>query len=417
MIMCRLLNVVIMGKLSMHIHKMSSIAFGILFLFSIPFSLLAGYPNKEQNMNHGNKQVLIAGASGLVGNAALEQFLSDGWEVIAVSRRKPIVESKRPFRHISVDLTDKERCRQVFSTLTNVEYVVFAALSEKPNALLEGWYDPNQMEINRQMLINLMEPLSEASKIMHVSLLQGTKAYGIHIPGRKVPIPARENQPRDPHENFYWLQEDYIVQKSRDKGFAYTILRPPGILGSAYGTAMSITPVIGAYGAICRELGEPFRFPGGASTVLQFVDVRLLARVLVWATTEPKAINRTFNVLNGDVADWRNLWPALAKTLGLEIGEDRPLELKVFMPAHADIWDRIVKKYKLQPIPMKDLLGESHHFADIMFGYGMDQPGSPTFTTDYELRKAGFNEFVDTETALCEMLQKLIDQKILPPAN
>ena len=370
-----------------------------------------------QNMNNF-KTVLIVGASGLVGNATLEQFLNaDGWNVIAISRRVPKVDSERPFKHISLDLTDEESCRKTLSTLTNVEYVVYAALSEKPDALLEGWYDPNQMEINRKMLVNLLEPLCEASTIRHISILQGTKAYGVHLPGHKNPIPARENQPRVEHENFYWLQEDYLTQKSVEKGFTYTILRPPGIFGSSYGTAMSILPVIGAYGAICCEKGEPFSFPGGASAVLQLVDVRLLARVIVWAATEPKAANRTFNVFNGDVSEWRSLWPAIAKTLGLELGPDHTRELKVFMPAHADIWDKIVEKYQLQKISMKDLLGESHHFADIMFAYGLDKPGQPSLITDYELRKAGFNEFVDTETALCESLQKLIDRQILPPAK
>lgn len=402
----------------MHIQKTSSLSFAIL-LFCIPF-ILGAMPNDSnsgQNIDNLDKTVLIAGASGLVGNAALEQFLSEGWNVITVSRRMPKVDNNRPFKHISLDLTDEESCRKIFSALTHVEYVVFAALSEKPDALLEGWYDLNQMEINRQMLTNLMEPLSEASKIKHVSILQGTKAYGIHLPGCKVPIPARENQPRVEHENFYWLQEDYLVQKSLDKRFTYTILRPPGIFGSSYGTALSFVPVIGAYGAICCALGEPFSFPGGVSTVMQLVDVRLLAKVIVWAATEPKAANRTFNVLNGDVSEWRSLWPAIAKTLGLELGDDFPRELKTFMPAHADVWDDIVEKYNLQKISIKDLLGESHHFADIMFGYGMGQPECPNFITNYELRKAGFNDFADTETALCESLQKLIDQKILPPAK
>lgn len=382
-------------------------------LKSITFIFLV-FCNFAFAQDNSDKTVLIAGASGLVGNAALEQFLDQGWNVITVSRRKPKVSSHRSFKHISVDLLDTKKCEEVFGALRNVEYVVFAALAEKPDALLEGWYDPNQMEINRKMLVNLMGPLTEASKIKHVSILQGTKAYGVHLPGYKVAIPARESQPRVEHDNFYWLQEDYLVQMSQDFGFTYTILRPPGMFGSSYGTAMSLVPVIGAYGAICHELGEPFSFPGGASSVIQLLDVRLLAKVLVWAATEPNAANKTFNVINGDVSEWRNLWPAIAKTLGLKVGEDKPRELKVFMPAHADVWDRIVKKYNLQKISMKELLGESHHFADIMFGYGRISSGYPNFVTNYELRKAGFNDFVDTETALCESIQKLIDLKILP---
>ena len=33
--------------------------------------------------------VLVAGASGPVGAAVVDRFLDDGWDVIAVSRRKP----------------------------------------------------------------------------------------------------------------------------------------------------------------------------------------------------------------------------------------------------------------------------------------------------------------------------------------
>ena len=53
------------------------------------------------------EKVLVAGASGLVGAAAVDAFLDDGWEVLAVSRRKPEVFSDRSFRHLPVDLQDE----------------------------------------------------------------------------------------------------------------------------------------------------------------------------------------------------------------------------------------------------------------------------------------------------------------------
>jgi NADPH:quinone reductase-like Zn-dependent oxidoreductase len=34
-------------------------------------------------------KVLVAGASGLIGAAAIETFLAAGWDVIGISRRKP----------------------------------------------------------------------------------------------------------------------------------------------------------------------------------------------------------------------------------------------------------------------------------------------------------------------------------------
>jgi nucleoside-diphosphate-sugar epimerase len=45
--------------------------------------------------------LLIAGASGLVGNATLERALSrNGWtDVVGLSRRRPEVDTIRPYRH------------------------------------------------------------------------------------------------------------------------------------------------------------------------------------------------------------------------------------------------------------------------------------------------------------------------------
>ena len=40
-------------------------------------------------------KVLVTGASGLLGVAAIETFLSAGWDVVGVSRRKPELPSGR----------------------------------------------------------------------------------------------------------------------------------------------------------------------------------------------------------------------------------------------------------------------------------------------------------------------------------
>src|SRR4029450_10857011 len=91
--------------------------------------------------------------------------------------------------------------------LTDVTHVVYAAVNEQPG-LEAGWKDRAQMRLNLSMPENLFVPLAAASGLQHVSLLQGTKAYGAHL-GR-IAVPARERAPRHPHENFYLLQTDYL---------------------------------------------------------------------------------------------------------------------------------------------------------------------------------------------------------------
>lgn len=359
------------------------------------------------------KTALILGASGVVGQAAVQEFLDSGdWEVITVSRRKPEVETARSFRHISVDLRDTERCREVFSALPEVTHVVYAALFEKPG-LIAGWSDQDQMTTNLAMLQNLMEPLLACAKdLQHVSLLQGTKAYGIHL--HPMPIPARERNPRDNHPNFYWLQEDYIKEASQKAGFGFTILRPQLIIGAPIGVAMNLAPVIGAYAAICQEIGEPFSFPGGPSYVWEAVDARLVAKVLRWAAVTPSARGEHFNVTNGDVFEWRNLWPVFAQVLGVEPGDDNPRSIADFLNSHADTWDKIVKKNGLRQTKIGDVVGESHYYCDFCFAYGLDQAPPPAFVSTIKLRQAGFCDAVDTEDMFTHWLQYLIDQRILP---
>ena len=359
----------------------------------------------------GNK-VLIAGASGVVGVAAVEAFLREGWTVVALSRRAPEVQCAGQVEHLAIDLRDTAASAAALGALQDVTHVVYTALYEKPG-LIGGWQERDQMETNLEMLRNCLTPLlGSGSRLAHVSLLQGTKAYGIHL--HPMPIPARERSARDNHANFYWLQEDWLKTEAARLGFDYTILRPQLIIGASYGVAMNLAPVIGAYAVLCRELGESFAFPGGVSYVWEAVDARLLANVFVWATRSPQANGQHFNVTNGDVFEWRNLWPAMADTLGVAVGPDRPRALASWLPAHAAQWDAVVQQHGLRKVAMAELLGESHHYADFCFAYGASEPPPPAFVSAIKLRQAGFTEVCDTEDMFCHWLQNFIDRGILP---
>jgi len=357
--------------------------------------------------------VLIVGASGVVGSAALERFLADDErDVVAVSRREPEVDASRPFRHISVDLRDATATRSALGDLDDVEDVVYTALFEKPG-LMEGWTERDQMDINLAMLRNVMEAVTVASpKLRHVSALQGTKAYGVHL--HPIPIPARERLPRDPHENFYWLQQDYLAEQAAEHGFAWTILRPQLVVGSTLNAPMNMIPVIGVYGAICREEGLPFGFPGGAQWVWQTSDARIVAGALRWASTAPAARNEVFNVTNGEVCEWHELWPVIADALGLEAAPDTPRQLSSWLPEHAATWDRVVARHGLRALSLAEVIGESHHYSDFIFVHGAPQPLPATLVSDVKLRAAGFTEVMDTEETFRHWLGLLTDRGVLP---
>lgn len=356
--------------------------------------------------------VLIAGASGLVGAAAVDKFLNEGWDVIAASRRKPEVDSTRPFTHIALDLQDPAACKAAAANLGHVTHVIYTAVFELPG-LVPGWSEKIQMDTNLQMLQNLIEPLSASAKgLKHVSLLQGTKAYGVHL--HPIRIPARERFPRDQHENFYWLQEDYLKAKSASSGFAFSIWRPQLIVGPNYGVVMNLPPIIGAYAAICKEEGRPFSFPGGAGWVWEAVDTNLVADALFWGAEADAAKGETFNLTNGEVFEWRDIWPAMAEVLGVEVGPDNPTSMVEFLLGKSDVWDRIVEKYGLRKIKMSELVGESHHYADFCFAYGATASPPPAFVSTVKIKKAGFCGVADTEETFCYWLRKLQERKILP---
>ena len=79
-------------------------------------------------------------------------------------------------------------------------------------------------------------------------------------------------------------------------------------------------------------------FPGGPSFVWEAADADLVADVMVWAAQSPQAANEALGITNGDVFEWRNVWPAMAKILGVETGPDMPTGVAAYLKQNADLW-------------------------------------------------------------------------------
>lgn len=362
-----------------------------------------------------SRTILVCGASGVIGQAAVEHFATSAdTRVIALSRRRPMVASDLAFDHMPLDLLDQAACRDAAARFSAVTHLVYAALYEKPG-LVAGWFEQDQMDTNLRMMRNLLDPLlASARGLRHISAFQGTKAYGAHI--HRIAVPAREDSARDPHANFYWLQEDYLRERMQGADWGLTIWRPQVVFGTATGVAMNIIPVIGAYAAICRELGRPLAFPGRAGGVGEAVDADLIARALDWASDAPAARSQTFNITNGDVFTWANVWPAIAQAVGLAPAFGEPFSLAGFLLDHAGVWDRIVAREKLHPIPIAALVGESHHYADLLFGVDAppDAAREPVLVSTIKLRQAGFGDCEDSERMFSRLLGSLADRRIVP---
>ncbi len=211
---------------------------------------------------------------------------------------------------------------------------------------------------------------------------------------------------RKDHENFFFDHQQYVSEMGAQHGFNY-IGPTPG--------ALNVLPAIGVYAAIRRQKGEPFSFPGGPSFVWEAADADLVADVMVWAAQSPQAANKAFNITNGDVFESRNLWPALAETLGVETGPDMPTSVAAYLEENADVWNQIVSKYDLRSRNLRQLVGQGDQHADFAFAYGAPE-GPRAFVSTIKLRQAGFTRTIDTEDSFRNGLQSLIDHKLLPPA-
>jgi nucleoside-diphosphate-sugar epimerase len=358
------------------------------------------------------KTVAIAGASGVIGLSAVRTFLDAGWRVLALSRRAPAVAPHPQLRHLAVDLADAAACRAALAREGRISHLVYTAVHELPG-LVAGWVDKDVMQVNLRMFEHILQPLAEAGALAHVSILQGGKAYGVQF--HPAPVPAREDAPRDPHDNFYWLQEDALKASAARYGFRFTILRPPAIFGGAAGAVMNALVPIAMYGALCRELDLPFGFPGGVAKPFDLVDARIVARALHWAAEAPSAAGQTFNVGNGELAEWRTLWPMIADALGLPAAPDRPVSLARFLPEHAPAWEALARKHSLAEPRMEKLLGESHHYADILFGYGVTQAPPYFLISVVKIRQAGFADCMTSEEMFRYWFDDLVRRRIVPP--
>jgi nucleoside-diphosphate-sugar epimerase len=359
-----------------------------------------------------NKKVVVAGATGLVGNAALRHFgSSSGYEVIALSRRKP--RDLHGARHVTLDLTDAAQCARSAPHLQGATHLVYAALYEGPN-LVDGWRDEHQIRTNDLMLRNLMAVLEPAApSLKHVALLQGTKAYGVHV--RPLTVPAREGRSEMYEQpNFYWAQENFLRELQRGKAWHWTILRPVLIVGETIGGAMDLIPPLGVYAAVLREEGRSLDYPGGAARVSQAVDVDLLARAIAWAGEADAARNEAFNVTNGDVFTWENVWPAIADALDMSPGNAVPLSLTRTCPQWIAPWDALRRKHDLVAPGLEAFVGLSFQYADYSMRYGQSQSGPPSIVSTVKINRAGFTEMMDTEDMFRKWFRHARSGRLLP---
>jgi len=349
-------------------------------------------------MGAGNV-ALVAGGLGVIGRALVDHFVAaEGWDVVALSRRTPDFATKAHYE--SVDLQDAGATRATLQRIGRVTHIFYAAYQEHK--------DPTaSTAANLGMLRTLCEAADVLPDLKRVVLYEGVKYYGVHLGPFKTP--AKENDPRHLPPNFYYDQEDWLRGYAAEQAWDMVALRPDVCCGFAVGNPMNLTLVIAVYAAICKELGVPLRFPGSAGAwraLAQVTDAGLLARASAFVAQHAPG-GEAYNVTNGDLFRWEQLFPAFARDFGMAQATPLPLPLSTFMADKAPVWQRIVQKHGLAPYAYETIAAWG--FGDFIFNCGYDVVSSTT-----KLRQAGFAEVVDSEAMFLRMFGEFRRRKVIP---
>ncbi|WP_087660715.1 NAD-dependent dehydratase, partial [Caballeronia terrestris] len=252
--------------------------------------------------------------------------------------------------------------------------------------------------------------------VSHAALVTGLKHYlgpfEAYATGAVPVTPFREEQGRQPVDNFYYEQEDRLFDAAQRYGFGWSVHRPHTIIGYAVGNAMNMGVTLAIYASLCKQAGEPFVFPGSPTqwnSLTDMTDARLLARHLEWAATSANARNEDFNVVNGDVFRWNWMWSRIAEYFGIEAapfdGKMRPLEQR--MQDTGEQWSKIAAQFDLVETDIRRLASWWHTDADL--GRPME-----VLTDMTKSRRAGFLDYQSTPDAFFGLFDRLKAERVIP---
>jgi nucleoside-diphosphate-sugar epimerase len=346
--------------------------------------------------------VLVVGGNGIIGRNAVDYLLATGnWNVLVTSASA--LDYDTTATYVQLDLLDAQAVAQQAEVLHEVTHVVYAAY-------IEGKTLAAQTQVNLDLLRNLVVGLEQvAPQLRHITFIQGGKAYGAHLGRYKTP--ALETDPRHFPPNFYYSQEDFLRTQSAGKAWSWTAVRPDIVVGFAVGNPMNLANLIAVYATLCKTLNVPFRFPGSLKAydvLVNVTDAHLLAQGMEWVSTHEACNGEIFNVTNGDVFRWSQLWPRFAEYFGVAYAEPITFPLQEYMADKAELWQQLVQQHGLQNHELGELV--QWGFGDFIFNVEAD-----AFFDVNKLRRAGFHEMhLDSFTSFRNQFEHLKAAKIIP---
>ena len=353
-------------------------------------------------MTVNKNTALVVGGNGIIGRNMVSYLEGTGnWEVIVTSQSPLGYETEASY--VALDLSRADSIEAERERLQTVTHVFFAAYVER-KTLSEQTAD------NLQLLVNLVRGIERvAPEFRHLTFIQGGKAYGAHLGIYKTP--AKERDARHFPPNFYYSQEDFLRAQSAGKNWSWTALRPDVVIGMAIGNPMNLGTLIAVYASLCKELGVPMRFPGpnqAYEVLVNVTDATLLAKGMEFASLNPACKNEIFNITNGDIFRWKQLWPEIAAYFGIQAAEPQTFSLAEYMADKGGLWTEMSRKYGLVEYPFEKLV--QWPFGDFIFNTVHD-----AFFDVNKFRRAGFQEMtLDSLDAFISVFEQLKEHRVIP---
>src|SRR3984893_2411269 len=143
-------------------------------------------------------------------------------------------------------------------------------------------------------------------------------------------------------------------------------------------------------------------------------SMSICLRAIGWAGEADAARNEAFNVTNGDVFTWENVWPAIAEAIDMKPGVAAPLSLVASDPPTAARWQALRRTYAFIAPDLETFVVLSFQYADYTMRHGQIEPGPPSIVSTVKINQAGFTEMMDTEAMFRKWFSPARARRLLP---
>ncbi|MCG6872192.1 MAG: NAD-dependent epimerase/dehydratase family protein [Gammaproteobacteria bacterium] len=196
-------------------------------------------------------RILVTGSSGYLGRVFCRHFLTQGAEVIGVSRSEGDVSDHPAYRFRSCDVRDKEGLQRIF-TETRPTHVLHAAYLMSPRFTLEQLHEVNVVGSR-----NVLEVSNATPSVKQMLLVSSTSTYGAR-PDNPEWIP--ESHPLRAPEDYYYaafkmaIEAEYQAFRRRPD-LRLVIARVCWVVGPSYTRARSVMRYV-ARAPFLPQVGE-----------------------------------------------------------------------------------------------------------------------------------------------------------------